>query len=185
MLARRKLFRTQALKHYAKNRQKDILPGFVTPPVFLCLWFLVLIIGAATFLAWQERIPTYSQAPGVILVQQNEPAALLFVPADAATGITIGQELILQVNATGQHIQARIASVDPDLITPEAARAQYGLTGDTQFIITQPSSVVHINLSPAQASQLVDQLSITAQIQTGARSLLSMLPALFKNAFGG
>ncbi len=186
MLARRRLFRTQALKHYEQNKQKDILPGFVTPPVFFCLWLLLLIIGAATFFAWQERVPTYTQALGIVLVQQSESAtALLFVPSGSTASIAAGQKLTLQVNATGQQFEASVTSVDPGSTTPDEARARYALTGDTQFIVTQPSMVVHVNFTPQQASQVGDHLSISAQIQSGSRSLLSMLPGLLGNAFGG
>jgi hypothetical protein len=186
MLARRKLFRTQALKHYAQNRQKDILPGFVTPPVFLCLWLLLLLIGAAAFFAWQERVPTSIQALGVVLAQPHEPAtALLFVPSDSSTSIAVGQQLTFQVNATGQQFQASVTSVDSGPVTPQEARARYALTGDAQFVVTQPSMVVHLAFTPQQASQVADHLSITAQIQVGSRSLLSMLPGLLGSAFGG
>lgn len=186
MLAKRRLFRTQALKHYVQNKQKDILPGFVAPPVFLMLWLLLLIIGAAVFFAWQEQVPTYTQALGVVIEQQNGPATvLLFVPSHSATSMVAGQVITLQVNVTGQQFQASIASVDLGSITPEDADAQYALTGDTRLVITQPSTVVHIDFTPQQASQVVDHMSVSAQIQTGSRSLLSMMPDLLKNAFGG
>lgn len=186
MLAKRRLFRTQALKHYAQNKQKDILPGFVAPPIFLMLWLLLLIIGAATFFAWQEQVPTYTQALGVVIEQQSELATvLLFVPSGSVTSIAVGQEITLQVNVTGQQFQASITSVDPSSITPENADAHYALTGDTRFVITQPSTVVHIDLTPQQAGQVADHMSVSAQIQTGSHSLLSMMPDLLKNAFGG
>ena len=186
MLARRKLFRTRALTHYAQNKQKDILPAFVTPPVFLCLWILLLISGAATFFAWQEHVPTYTQVQGIVLAPPHEPAtALLFVPSGSVTSIPAGQAITFQVNVTGQQFQASVTSVDAGPITPGAASTHYALTGDTQFVITQPSLVVHLNLTPQQARQVVDHVRITAQLQVGSRSLLSLLPGLFGNAFGG
>lgn len=186
MIGKRRLFRTQALAHYAQNKQKDILPGFVTPPVFLCLWLLLLLIGATTFLAWQERVPTYIQVRGIILEQQHEPVtALLFIPSGSVTNMAVGQEITLQVNALAYQFQARVTSIDPGAITPNEASSQYGLTGDAKLVITQPSTVAHVNLTPQQASQVIDHLSITAQIQVSSRSLLSLLPGLLGNAFGG
>lgn len=185
MMEKRRLFRTRALKHYAQNKQKDILPGFVAPPVFLMLWLLLLIISAATFFAWQEQVPTYTRAQGIILEQRNQPAtALLFVPSDSTITITPGQQLILQANATGQQFQASVTSVDPGSITPKEAETKYHLTGDTAFVVTQSSLVVHIHFT-AQASPVVDHMNINAQLQTGSCSLLSMMPELLKNAFGG
>jgi len=186
MLAKRKLFRTQALKHYTSNKQKDILPNAVTPPIFLMFWLILLIIGVALFFSWQERVPTYTQALGIVLEQPNQPAtALLFLPPVSATQLAVGQQLTFQVNVTGQKFQAGVTSISSDPITPESAIIQYGLTGDTQFVIDQPSLVVAINLTPQQAQQVVDHLSIVAQVQVGSRSLLSMLPGLLGNAFGG
>jgi hypothetical protein len=186
MMEKRRLFRTQALKHYEQNKQQDILPGFVTPPVFLMLWLLLLIIGAATFFAWQEQVPTYTQALGVVLEQQNQPATvLLFVPSDSAINISVGQKMTLQVNTTGQQFQASVTSVDPSFITPKDADARYHLTGDTALVITRSSLVVHVDLTQQQASQVGDHMSISAQLQIGSRSLLSTMPDLLKNAFGG
>jgi hypothetical protein len=186
MLAKRKLFRTQALKHYTQNKQKDILPTFVAPPIFLLFWLLLLIIGVALFFSWQERVPTYTQALGIVLEQPNQPAtALLFLPPASATNLAVGQQLTFQVNITGQKFQSDVTSISSDPITPENAIAQYGLTGDTQSVIDQPSLVVAINLTPQQTQQVVDHLSIVAQIRVGSSSLLSMLPGLLSNAFGG
>lgn len=186
MFARRKLFRTQALQHYAQNKQKDILPSFVAPPVFLFLWILLLLSVVAVVFAWQERIPTYVHFAGIILEQQGEPATvLLFVPASSAANIQSGQAVSLQANATGQQFTARVTAVDADAITPDAARAQYQLTGDALFVITRPSLVVHLVVTGQQTAQALDRLSVTGLVQVGSRSLLSLLPDLVKNAFGG
>lgn len=186
MLTRRKLFRTQALRHYAENKQKDILPSFVAPPVFLFLWILLLLTIAALIFAWQERIPTYVQSTGIVLESQGTPATvLLFVPVSSAATIQSGQKVTLQVDATGQQFTASVAFVEPGTIAPDAARAHYQLAGDTLFAITQPSLVVHLNLTESQATQVIDHLSVTGLIQAGSRSLLSLLPDLLRNAFGG
>ena len=34
----RPLFREHALQHYLQKREKDILPHFVSPPIFVCAW---------------------------------------------------------------------------------------------------------------------------------------------------
>lgn len=186
MTSRRQLFRTQALKHYAQNRQKDILPAFVAPPAFLFLWILLLLAVIGTLFAWQEHVPTYVQTAGILLEQQNTPAtALLFVPSNSSTNVAVGQKITIQVNVTGQRFNARVALIDQGQITPEVARIRYALIGDARFVITQPSIVVHLSFSPPQAAQVVDHSSISAQIQVGLRSLLSLLPGLFRSALGG
>lgn len=37
MMSRQPLFRAQAFQHYARGREKTVLPRFVAPLVFLCL----------------------------------------------------------------------------------------------------------------------------------------------------
>ena len=186
MLAKRQLFRTQALEHYARNRQRDVLPMFITPPTFLFLWCFLLITGSATFFAWQEHVPVYAQVLGIILVPaKGSPTALLFAPPGSTSDITVGQTLPFQVSATGQQLRGSVTSIDARSTSPEEARARYTLTGDAQWLITRPATVVHLTLTPQGAAQFVDHLSISAQVQVGSRSLLTMLPDLLGNAFGG
>src|SRR5436305_14584576 len=100
MITKRKLFRTQALKHYAQNRQKDILPNFISPPIFLLLWILLGIVVAAVILVCQEHIPTNTNVTGVILADQSRSTAtaLLFVPSGSPVKVKAGQQIVLHVN---------------------------------------------------------------------------------------
>ena len=186
MLSQRRLFRAQALEHYAKSREKDVLPRPAAPPVVLVLWGLLGLLVAATILAWQARVPTYALARGVLMQQANGGAmAIIFVPATTTLHVQAGQPIEVQFNVTGQQFNATIATVEPEVLTPEAARARYALTGDLMFVITQPSVVVTAQFQSAGAATLVAGSSLSAEIQVGSRSVLSSLPDLLQGVVGG
>jgi hypothetical protein len=191
MTSRRQFFRKEALEHYARSREKDILPRSVAPPVFLFFWILLGLLLAATLLAWQVQVPTYAAASGFI-AQDGQPGiqpagetqAVLFVPADLSPTLRAGQSLTLEVALTGQTLAGTITTVRPGVITPDAARQQYALTGDLALVITQPSVVVTLNLGAALPQGIFAGNSLIAQVQVGTRSVLSLLPDLLKGLVG-
>ncbi len=87
MMSRQPLFRAQALQHYARGREKTVLPRFVALPVLLCLWLLLGLLLLTTALAWRIQAQRYARAEGALLSspggQQHatdEVQAILFVP---------------------------------------------------------------------------------------------------------
>lgn len=192
MTPRRQIFRQQALNQYVQGREKAILPRSVAPPVFLCLWALLGLALTAIILAWQIHVPTSVEAGGVltqngqITPQANgEVLAMLFVPLTPSMEVPIGQTVSLQLPATGEQLTATIQSIAPGVITPGDARQRYGLTGDLAFTITQPSLVVMASLPTSLPADVAAGRSISAQIQVGSRSALSLLLDLLRGIVGG
>ncbi|HEU5198287.1 MAG TPA: hypothetical protein VFU32_01550 [Ktedonobacterales bacterium] len=191
MISRRQFFRKEALEHYARSREKDILPRSVAPPVFLFFWILLGLLLAATLLAWQVQVPTYAAASGFI-AQDRQPGtlpggetqAVLFVPANLSPTLRVGQSLTLQVALTGQTLIGTITTIRPDVITPDGARQQYALTGDLALVITQLSVVVILDLGAVLPQGVFAGNSLIAQVQVGTRSVLSLLPDLLKGLVG-
>jgi hypothetical protein len=191
MISRRQFFRKEALEHYARSRERDILPRSVAPPVFLFFWILFGLLLAATLLAWQVQVPTYAAASGFI-VQDRQPGArpgggiqaVLFVPTNLSPTLRVGQPITLQVALTGQTLPGTITTVGTDVITPGEARRQYALTGDLVLVITQPSVVVTLDLGVALPQGVFAGNSLIAQVQIRARSVLSLLPELLKGFAG-
>ena len=191
MSARRQFFRKEALEHYARSREKDILPRSVAPPVFLFFWILLVLLLAATVLAWQVHVPIYADASGFI-AQDGQPGALpdsgttavLFVPTNSSTALRAGQSITVQVALTGQTLQGTITTVGTNVISPDGARQQYALTGDLALVITQPSVVVTLDLGAALPQGVFAGNSLIAQVQVGTRSVLSLLPDLLQGLVG-
>jgi hypothetical protein len=191
MIARRQFFRKEALEHYARSREKDILPRSVAPPVFIFFWVLLGLLLAAAVLAWQVQVPVYADASGFIgqngqtsALPGDETTAVLFVPANAAAALHAGQSITVQVALTGQTFSGTIATVGSSVLTPDEARQQYALTGDLALVIRQPSVVVTLNLGSALPPGVFAGSSIIAQVQVGTQSLISLLPDLLKGLWG-
>jgi hypothetical protein len=186
------LFRAEALEHYARSREKTVLPRFVSPPVFLCCWLLLGLLALSTALAWLVKVPISITASGVLLpaslvgqASANGPAALLFVPADPSPALPVGQTVTMRVALTGTPLTGAIARVLPGVVTPQSARQRYALAGDQALVITQPSVVVQVTLGPELPADVPPGSVISAQMSVGSVSLLSFFPRLLDGVVGG
>lgn len=192
MMSRQPLFRTQALQHYARGREKTVLPRLVTPPVFLCLWLLVGLLLLTAALAWHIQVPLYTRALGAMLPypssnQQStsEMQAILFVPATPTPDLRVGAAFTGQIVLTGESFVGTIAKVQPGVVTPEQARQRYALTGDLALVITGPSVVVQVRIEPTFPVAAREGLSVSAQVPVGAQSILSWLSDVLGGLVGG
>jgi hypothetical protein len=181
--SKRTIFRNKAMQHYTQSREKDILPRFVAPPVFIFLWILLGLLFIATVLAWLEQVPTYVTGSGVVLDQGvgtqnggNEAVAVVFLPATTSLKVTAGQPIQVQVGSSGPQLSGTIATVKPGVLSPSQARQQYGLNGSLAQVITQPSVAVTVQLGPGFSTQTYAGSIVNAQVQVGTRRVLSLLP---------
>jgi hypothetical protein len=191
MLSRHPLFRAQALQHYTRGREKTVLPRFVAPPVFLCLWLLLGLLLLMTALAWHIQVPVYIRAEGALLASPpgNQQAigdaqAILFVPATPTPDLHMGASFKVQIVLTGESFVGTIAHVQPGVVTPNQARRQYALNGDLALVITGPSIVVQVRIAPTFPSAAREGLSVSAQIPVGEQSVLALLSDLLSRPVG-
>jgi hypothetical protein len=191
MTSRRTLFRAQALQHYARGREKTVLPRFVTPPVLLCLWLLLGLLLLTTALAWHIQVPVYTRAAGALLASPpaEQPAAgtvqaILFVPAHPTPELRVGTSFTGQIVLTGESFVGTIVWVQPGVLTPAQARAQYALTGDLALVITGPAMAVKVAIGPTLPADGLSGSSISAQVPVGEQSILSLLASLLSGLVG-
>lgn len=191
MMSRQPLFRAQALRHYVRGREKTVLPRLVAPPVFLCLWLLLGLLLLTTALAWHIQMPRYTRALGALLAvpSANQHAtsavqAILFVPATPTPELHVGAPFTGQIVLTGESFVGTIARVQPEVVTPAQARAQYALTGDLALVITGPSVVVQVRISLPFPVATRAGSSVSAQVQVGEQSLLSWFPDVLRGLVG-
>jgi hypothetical protein len=184
-VSKRTIFRGKALQQYAQSRQKDILPRLVAPPVFVFFWIVLGLLLIAALVAWLVRVPTYATASGVVLDQGlqaqqggDEAVAVVFLPYSPSLKVHAGLPVQVQIGLTGPQLTGTIAGVDPGIISPDAARKRYGLTGEVSGVITQPSLVVTVKLGPAISASTYAGSIVNAQIQVGTRRVLSLIPGL-------
>ncbi|MFL5662948.1 MAG: hypothetical protein ACJ8BW_16600 [Ktedonobacteraceae bacterium] len=182
--SKRSIFRNKALKQYAQSREKDILPRFVAPPVFLFLWLLLGLLLISVVVAWLGQIPTFAAGSGVVLKQdaqsgqvQSEATAVIFVPAAPGLNLRAGMPVLLQVG-NGQQIRSQIETVAPGVLSPNDAQQKYALNGALSQVITRPSIAVTVKLGSTIPVQTYAGSIVDAQVQVGTRHVLSLLPGL-------
>lgn len=179
---RRSIFREAAIKHYAQGRDKDALPRFVSPPVFLFLWVLLCLCAVAGLLAWNTRIAVYT--PGIGMVAQDRASgqmvAVLFLRPDQQRHVRPGQPVQVRIGETGPHLQRMVTTVEPRLLSPEVARQRYHLDNALSLVVTQPSMVIVVALEASAVSPLYAGSLVRAQVQVGSQRVLALVPVLDK-----
>jgi hypothetical protein len=179
------LFRDKALQQYVQGRNKTILPRYASPPVFLCGWILLALLVAAGIVAWLGQVPVYVTGSGIVLSASNiakQPGsgavAVIFVPATPSLVLRSGSPVQVQIGATGLVLSRTIASIEPDIISPSAARQRYRLNGNLASVIVQPSFVVTVALGPDISTQSYAGSSVSGQVQTGMQRVLLLFPGI-------
>jgi len=178
--AQRPLFREHALKHYLQKREKDILPRLVSPPIFICGWFLLCLVVAIGVVAWLEEVPIFVNGSGIVVAQERGDGAggmaRLFLPAREARLVHVGEVSLLQVGMTGPSITSKIVHIEPGLLSPDTLHKRYGFNYAGMPVITEPSIAVDAKVGPSVPSHLYAGSPVSAQIQIGTRRVLSFLP---------
>ena len=176
---RRPLFRESAWKHYLQKREKDILPRFVSPPTFVCIWIVLCLVVVVGLFASTQQVPVLVDGVGLVLTQEQNrafggkgAAVLVFLPASEAKLVHVGEPSQLQIGLTGPSYSSTIAKVEPGLLSPNAIYKQYGVICSTMLTITEPSVVVQVGLVPSLSSHLYAGSQVRAQVQVGTQHLL-------------
>lgn len=182
--SQRPLFREPAWQHYLQKREKDILPHFVSPPTFICIWIMLCLAVVVGIVAGTQKVPVLVDGVGIVLAQEQNRAVgdkggtvLVFLPASEAKLVHVGEPSQLQVGLTGPSYSSTIVQVEPGLLSPNDIYKQYGVVCSTMLTITEPSVAVHVGLVPSLSSHLYAGSPVRAQVQIGTQHLLS-LPAL-------
>lgn len=174
---RRQIFRASAMQQYIQRREQDILPQIISPPVFACSWFLLALILMAALLAWSAQLPTYISASGVITQQTGSSSttqAVVFFPSADASQLRAGQPVKLTIGSNTS-VTSTITRMQTGIISPADARKQYGLDASEAQVVTEPSSVVIVNLDKSFSAHTFAGSIISAQVQVGTHSILSQI----------
>jgi hypothetical protein len=174
------IFRKEAVEKYSQGRDKNVLPQFVLPPVFVFLWCLLALFISAGMTAWLGQVPIYTAGVGIVLdpgnsgssgnIANGEMTAIIFVPYSSSLHLQVGQPVTAQIGQAGPQITTAIGAVESQILSPTEARQQYSVS------ITDPSIAVTALVGP-HLSLYAGSL-VQAQIEVGSRRLLSLFPGL-------
>lgn len=173
-MVKRQIFRERAIQSYRQGREKDILPRFVSPPVFLFLWIILGLCLVAGWVAWSIRVPIYVDGTGVMAA--SEARVVVFVSAVHQQRLHAGEPVQMQLGTTGPRLRRTVTTVVPTLLSPEEARQDYHLDGTLALLVTEPSVVLVIALDASSALSAYAGSIVSAHVQVGDVRLLSFLP---------
>ena len=181
------MFRTKAMQRYAQSREQTVFPKFISPRVFSYFWILVGLLLASMVVAWWVEIPFYASAVGLVIDGAKFPevsdqvALAVFVPSESHLELHEGQDVLVQFGQASERLSRTIIAVEPQTISPDAARQLYGLNDGSSALITHPISVavVRVQPFPGDLPPLAYLGSIyRVDVSAGSRRLITLLPVI-------
>jgi len=181
----RPIFRQQAVEQYNARLDRIVLPRYATAPWLLIGWLLSGLLLAAVLLFWAAPTPIYVTGPAVVVATPataGTPTTVgvaIFVPAAQASSLAPMQRVMLQLGdllaAQDNTALYRITAVTATPLSPQAARAHYGLDASAGQLLEEPVIValVALDVPPTWLGTVG-----TAQIEVGTQSALTLLPGL-------
>jgi hypothetical protein len=176
----RSIFRQSAIEAHRRRRERDIVPRLIAAPVIACAWLLIATLAAAAVVAWSVRVPTYTDASGVVV---GERAAVLFASPGDAARMTSGRRVGGQLGSSGRPVDGVVTTIGAGPIGPETARRRYRIGGGAP-LITEPATAVRVRLDDVLPRQRYAGSRLTARVQVGSERLLSLLRGVV-TFFGG
>jgi hypothetical protein len=176
-MPKRIIFREKALQQYIQRKEKTVLPLWISPPIFLFLWFLlgqILLIG---LVAWFTEVPVISRGNGIIIVDQQQntaPTALIFLPISHPITLQAGTSVRFEIEE-GTMMSAHISSVVPHIVSPNDARQQFSLGDDPCQLSQGPAVVLTVELDTPPVKTINGSCIKDVPVQTGTRKLSSLL----------
>ena len=73
--AKRSIFRVEAMRRYAQHRETAVLPRFVSPRTFRCLWVLIGVLAVSGGLASFAQVPVYASGSAIVVDASEQQAA--------------------------------------------------------------------------------------------------------------
>jgi len=139
-------------------------------------WLLLLRIAAAALVVLGLARPVWGPGAGV---GGEGPLLLAFLPPDTLPRLRAGQPLFLQGRSSRERMASTILEVAPEVMSPAAARARFGLEAVPAQALAGPSALVVARFEPsAPGGKPADHLGSVypVNVQVGARRLLWLLP---------
>jgi hypothetical protein len=191
--AKNSIFRSGAVQRYLQRREEAILPRFISPPTWTCLWLLLCLLMAGGLVAWSAKMPVYVSGSAVIgnwprqhdsidaTGKSGEIVVIAFLPAEYLSRLRVGQTLFLQMERSGGRLGSAVMSVAPEVFSPEVARKMFAINAGDALDLVRPSAVAVARFEPAPSSLPVAAYLgsvYQVEIEVGSRRVISFLPLI-------
>ncbi len=178
------IFRAEALQHFVEGRERSVLPRFIRPRTFLCLWILLGLFLSALFMTWTTRVPSYVAALSIVSTTDGKPVLYVLVPAEHSIDLAVGQQIWVRRPESRVVSRTQIVRVEPQILSPAVVRKRFDLSTE---LIHLPIVVVIANvdeiLLAANDPLLEAYMGSTApvDVEIGSRRVLSLLSGISGN----
>jgi hypothetical protein len=182
------IFREKALRLYHQNQQKIILLRLVRPRLFAYIWGLLACMALLAGLAWTARVPVTVSGIGLVThldgSRQSGMAGMAVVsllPPESLKQLGLEQRVLVRGRDAKTQLVARITRIEPQVLSPEAIRRRFGLSGALAGAVDSPAAVAvaRIEAGPAGLDPALYAGSESRiDVEIGSRRVLSVLPGL-------
>ncbi len=179
----RSIFRPEVVQRYIQEREKAVLPRFISSRVFVFIWLLFsfFLLGGSLF--GFKKVPVYASYPAVAIRNTSSPTisdSILFavlLPAEKLSILKVGQPIILNANKT--QIKSKIIIIEPEVIEPEAVWKRFAVHPSMPIMLTK-LSVVAIAKCELKSGSLPTMSDIGniyhGEVEVGSTRLISYVP---------
>lgn len=175
----RTLFRQEALRHFMEGREPSVLPRFIRPRTFACLWILLALTLLAGLLVWTAMVPVYTSGLAIAREDQGQLRMFVLVPANALAQLNVGQSVLIHWPGLREPVRTQITSVDALPQSPAAARDRFGLSSESVpaavAVATADADVAWQSLDRNLTATLHSGTTARAEVETGSRRLISLV----------
>lgn len=180
------IFRTGALERFVQGRSQLVLPAFVAPRAQALLWLaLVLVLGCGA-LAWSAQVPRFESGVAIVvegtrvssLARPGEPLLLVFLSHQSLPSLQPQQPLVVEPSSPAARLRAEVLAVEPQLLSPKAARERFGVDLVPSQLDAAPSAVLVARLSalpegPSPSDFLGGTFPVSVRV--GSQRLIELL----------
>ena len=184
--ANRSIFRADAVRRHMQGRERSVLPRFISPRTFICLWVLLGLFLASGLVAWLTRVPVFTSGPAVVVDRDtdtpdmNEGVAIVaFLPPEDLSRLRVGQRMFFRYDRTGERVSRPIIAIEREITSPAAAQRRFDLSAGAAQTITRPAAVAVASLgplpAPLPAHAYVGSVN-RVDVEIGTRRVISLVP---------
>lgn len=179
------IFRNNAIKYYMQNKERGVLPRFISWPVTMFMWVLLGLLVVTAFFAWYEQVPMYAQGSGMVLgsgrlvpTGNEESFAVLLLQPSQAERLRVGLPVMVHIGSDGLQLSGKIVEIEPNINSLYTLRNRYELHESYTLLMAQPSMVALISLGSAIVATFYAGNTFTAEVRIGSQRVLSLIPGL-------
>lgn len=175
----RPIFRREALSHLVQGQEKSVLPRFIRPRTFLCLWILLGLLIVAGVLAWAAQVPVYASGVAVVTESKGKLNLVVLVPPESSAKLSVGQTVWVRWPAAREPARTRLTHVEPRIQSPADVRKRFELSSETvqRAVVVawaDPEGVIPATRDLPAVTHLGSTVQVDVEI--GSRRALSLLP---------